>query len=490
MKAEFTRCCFDPWNYLEFRPDGKVAPCCMQKSILWNDGQSIPELHAGPDFVKLRHSLYSGDLDVKCQQCPIREMIPIETFRQRFAEKIPYLSDISGAATRKEMIRIDFTERCNLRCTYCALSQPDYGGVDDGGVPEPGGREMPRSLLGDIIDNLCQYHDVVEIAVNGHGETTCFDGWEDYCWRLLNAGHRLTVISNFAKTFSAKEIDVLARFGSITISIDSADPDILRLVRRKVNFQTIVANMVQIKMQAIALGLPFPKFEILAGIYDKNALHLTQLAHFAIVENISGVTFWKLLKYPDVGVEGDIIPLNQLPQATLGTVLDEVDRARKTLIAHDIKIHFVGNFIEELRSQYVQYHQYIRLSIAKAVIDPQSQCLSIDVAVDASDSTEKSKLFVMLSPADEDSTFYFLNADSQWVLHRINDAASPVYCFFENKKQVIGIHTPPLPGKRIDSIHIGHGENLYEIINNVSYITFNLTHFENHSRIPPEPASL
>ena len=51
-----TRNCLDPWNYLEFRPDGRVAPCCIQDSVDWGEQLAItlpPLPSAGHDVVQI-----------------------------------------------------------------------------------------------------------------------------------------------------------------------------------------------------------------------------------------------------------------------------------------------------------------------------------------------------------------------------------------------------------------------------------------------------
>jgi len=53
----------------------------------------------------------------------------------------------------------------------------------------------------------------------------------DACKSLLEAGLRLRLTANFAKEFSATELDVLARMHSIAISIDTSDRALLKRIR-------------------------------------------------------------------------------------------------------------------------------------------------------------------------------------------------------------------------------------------------------------------
>jgi uncharacterized radical SAM superfamily Fe-S cluster-containing enzyme len=55
------------------------------------------------------------------------------------------------------LANIEFTTNCNLRCVYCAVSQPTYVGTD-----------METSDFDQILVTLKNRH-VKSITVNGHG---------------------------------------------------------------------------------------------------------------------------------------------------------------------------------------------------------------------------------------------------------------------------------------------------------------------------------
>jgi MoaA/NifB/PqqE/SkfB family radical SAM enzyme len=101
---------------------------------------------------------------------------------------------------------------------------------------------MPPVLLERIADFLisvkCPY-----ACVNGNGETTIYKNWDSYCDRLLDNGINLGIISNFAKTFSDKELSTLSRFTHIEISCDTADPVLFRTLRRGNELSNILDNM-------------------------------------------------------------------------------------------------------------------------------------------------------------------------------------------------------------------------------------------------------
>jgi hypothetical protein len=65
-----------------------------------------------------------------------------------------------------ECLLLTVTTNCNLRCTYCCVSQPWYIG-----------QNLDISRLDHFISELSDYK-VGLIQVNGHGETTTVEGWE------------------------------------------------------------------------------------------------------------------------------------------------------------------------------------------------------------------------------------------------------------------------------------------------------------------------
>jgi len=79
------------------------------------------------------------------------------------------------------------TSNCNLRCTYCGVSQPWYVGQD-----------LDISNLDNFIAGISDYKTNL-IQVNGHGETTMIEGWGKFCQKLLDKGFPLVITSNFAR---------------------------------------------------------------------------------------------------------------------------------------------------------------------------------------------------------------------------------------------------------------------------------------------------
>jgi len=262
--------------------------------------------------------------------------------------KIGLMFDLLNPGWLSE-VRIDLTTRCNLRCVYCAVSQFTYQGAD-----------MPLELAERAvkwIGDLAEDNIFPSVHINGHGETTFLPKWVEICSSLLRQDIPLLMTTNLAKQFSAEELDVLAQMDTIMVSIDTADPELLRRLRRKVSLAHIEDNIRNIRKAATALRTRAPLFRISCGLYDKNTLAIEGLAQFAIEHNFQGVGFWNLSswsfdKFPyentDVPVSDRAYPLDDLQVEELRPRLAAIRNAIELLKSHGIEVHINGDFISSL----------------------------------------------------------------------------------------------------------------------------------------------
>ncbi len=146
------------------------------------------------------------------------------------------------------------------------------------------------------ILRIAREHKLRAVHVNGHGETTFVPGWVDLCKPLLDAKLPLMIITNLAKVFSTEELEALGQMNSIAVSVDTADRDLLRRIRRKVDLNRIVENINAIREAAARLHQESPHFLLSCGLYDQNSLVIEDLARFAVSLGIASVGFWYLNK--------------------------------------------------------------------------------------------------------------------------------------------------------------------------------------------------
>jgi pyruvate-formate lyase-activating enzyme len=241
-------------------------------------------------------------------------------------------------------IRLDLTSRCNLRCVYCAVSEPDYAGED-----------MSTDVVGHAIDFLRQisrYHEISGVGINGHGETTLLPHWTAACRDIAALGLPVSIITNFANSYSTEELEALALLHTISISIDTADRALLRRIRRHVDVRQIVSNVVAVRAAALRRNRPQPRFQFFCGLYDKNTLQIEELAWLAVALNIQKMQFWNLFVHSYEGLkipEADqVYPLASLTDDDLLPRMQAVARAVAVLRKAEIAVEIDGPFIAEL----------------------------------------------------------------------------------------------------------------------------------------------
>lgn len=87
VSTGMTRDCVDPWQYLEFRADGKVGPCCVRVIGDLNE-TSLEKIINGQSARQLRASLLMGRPDATCRGCGLRGETTVAALRARIVALI------------------------------------------------------------------------------------------------------------------------------------------------------------------------------------------------------------------------------------------------------------------------------------------------------------------------------------------------------------------------------------------------------------------
>jgi MoaA/NifB/PqqE/SkfB family radical SAM enzyme len=187
----------------------------------------------------------------------------------------------------------------------------------------------------------------LRIDLNGHGETTTHPDWLRMARAATASGASVTMLSNFAKLFDADEIRVLATMSVIQISLDTTNDTLLRRLRRKVSLGTILRNLHLVRMRAREANLK-PEWAISCGVYDKSITSLRDLAWFAVTAGFDSVTFWNLVKYPDVLGPGTmhVKPIAELPKDEQSKAVTALSEAIRILEDHGVNAEVAGDFVD------------------------------------------------------------------------------------------------------------------------------------------------
>jgi MoaA/NifB/PqqE/SkfB family radical SAM enzyme len=214
-----------------------------------------------------------------------------------------------------DIAHIEFTSRCNLRCVFCAASQPNYKGIDLSG-------EMLKMVLDDLTKRKTRL-----VCVSGHGETTTYKDWHLYCNSLIKSGVLLHITSNFSKAFSNDELETLSKFHTIEISCDTADSDLFKRLRRGAKLENLIANLERLQEIVQKNRRKLHKISFSCVVSDKNVLGLKKFVDFGIQHGVEHFNFCNLTKYPPVkdGIEVNHVtemPFDEMKKAF--AVLTEV----------------------------------------------------------------------------------------------------------------------------------------------------------------------
>jgi MoaA/NifB/PqqE/SkfB family radical SAM enzyme len=209
-------------------------------------------------------------------------------------------------------VMLELTSRCNLRCVYCAVSQPDFHGLDI-----TLGFDRLRAELGS--------EGGIEIQMNGHGETTIVRNWDVLARELMDDGHRLSLTSNLAIPLRDEELSVIRRMSRVTVSLDTCDPELLARLRRGSRLEKIEANLKRIRA-----GGSGPYVAINCTFTDKVMEGLPALVDWAAAHDLQCLALTNLVEYPQVDPEMIVRhPAEVDPVRALALVREARERATR-----------------------------------------------------------------------------------------------------------------------------------------------------------------
>ena len=218
------------------------------------------------------------------------------------------------------------------------MSQPWYVGED-----------LPSSSFDEIVGLVESQKEPLEIAINGHGETTYHPLWLELASRLIGEKRHISIISNFAKPFSDEEVSCLSHFTWIQVSLDTVDPILLARLRRKVKLETIIDNISRVRRVAAQEGRPAPQFALSCGVFDLSTSGLPALANFAAAQKMAKVTFWQLVKYEDLPGQLNPKPIWSLAREQIVFAIEQLQTALNVLTSCGIQTELAGGFLGQWR---------------------------------------------------------------------------------------------------------------------------------------------
>lgn len=261
------------------------------------------------------------------------------------------------------MVSLQLTSVCNLRCIYCPQHDGQYKGTP-----------MTREFADDIIGYISENDAIESISVGFFGETLCYKGWEEHLDRLLEAGKRMDICSNFQHVLNDRQVDVLSRFSTIQFSIDTIDINLLKEVRPPADIRQIVHNMHLIRGRAIEMGRTIPQMSWNCTLTNKVVNQIPALAGYAASCCVPSLNFNELVYYD----KGDpttlsIFDLNGDEFLDAHTAVQNV---RKLAVEYDMQIRFAADhWLDQLEAKKIRVEKQIAEGVVNNTVSTEGAAM-------------------------------------------------------------------------------------------------------------------
>jgi len=252
----------------------------------------------------------------------------------------PSTNDLLHADPRNiAKLQVELTSDCNLRCTYCTLSQPWYEG-----------RHMEDSNIHKVIE-FTKRHNIQSVHLNGHGESTIAPRWTEIAQEFLKSGFHLTITTNLAKKYTSDEIETLAQFEQLDISLETIDLKTLQQLRRKADIRQILHNIHMIRARALELGCPTPRIVWGSIIAAETVEHFPKLVAMAIECRINHWHIQSLTKMDEIEGALNLNPILSLEGEVFLEAVQHLNEALSLARKHQLSFHFQGSMAEDLMAK-------------------------------------------------------------------------------------------------------------------------------------------
>lgn len=292
---KLTKCCMYPWNFMQIHAGGMMQPCAVGPDTDLGDFiiDYIEKKKNGAeeDFLNneglqmLRKGMLTGNLRPMCRECFFvsNDLIPVQEFEIRLKEylasKLGSKVDLDTADLTKiyayNWMAISFTNRCNLSCIYCTQStQKDKNPYFKA--------EIPYEYAEDILDMMAD-KGISRISTCVEGEATLYRNWQEiFSWfHKKYPKIELYMTTNLNRRFSERDMELLAGYTMLDVSIDSLDPAKYASLRRNGSLELLLENLDKLDKTVKALGIRGPEILLHMVVSDQTWMDMEKVADFA-----------------------------------------------------------------------------------------------------------------------------------------------------------------------------------------------------------------
>lgn len=159
----------------------------------------------------------------------------------RALARLEYAAGATRIAARPRFLIVELTRRCNLSCVMCRPASYNHHAGS-----------MAPALFERLARELFPLAEIVDLR--GWGESLILPEFEDRLTRTLSTGAGIRIVTNLSFRRPAV-LDALAAAGAhVGVSIDAADAETLRRLRRGARLDLIEDNLARLAREMIRHG--------------------------------------------------------------------------------------------------------------------------------------------------------------------------------------------------------------------------------------------
>lgn len=231
-----------------------------------------------------------------------------------------------------DVIGVEFTSVCNLRCLYCNVSEPGFQGKHTDA-------EVLHAAHRLVVEEKPRW-----MNFTGIGELTTMPNWREAVRPFMDVPSTVKALTtNLQKPMDDDEIAALAAFDQISISIDTADAHLLRQIRRNAELRNITTNLTRLRAHAIKHNRRPPSLRFNVVMTTRNVLTLVDLAAYAVACGVDDLLLIDLNDRDFFNQEDAVGHVSRLNDVEFAAFSRELERARHLLSAHGKAVVLSGD---------------------------------------------------------------------------------------------------------------------------------------------------
>jgi len=236
----------------------------------------------------VRKGILTGNLRPMCRNCFFTEnkLITTEEMNKKVKELLKQKNPDKNVEEEDltklhgyTWMAVSFTNRCNLSCIYCVQSMQKE--------TNPYLKmEFPYQYAQQTLD-LFALQGIEKLSTCVEGEATLYKYW----YELFSEFHakypniHLWMTTNLNRHYTDKELELLASYTRLDVSIDSLDEDIFSKMRVNGRLKLLLENLKLISRKVEQLGVVGPTITLHPVVTDKTWRGLEELADYAFSHN-------------------------------------------------------------------------------------------------------------------------------------------------------------------------------------------------------------